>query len=76
MREIAFEFVSSSQQKMSNFSSFHLLITFKDDTFKEDSGKLWVEVFVVTYLDASQLPVATVDLTANELEVPYILHCY
>ena len=52
MREIAFEFVSSSQQKMSNFSSFHLLITFKDDTFKEDSGKLWVEVFVVTYLDA------------------------
>ena len=47
-------------------------MTFKDDTFKEDNGKLWVEVFVVTYLDA----VATVDLTANELEVPYILHCY
>ena len=31
----------------------------------------WVEVFVVTYLNA----VATVDLTANELEV-YLLHYY
>ena len=50
MQEITVEFVCSRQQKIKNFP------------YKVDNGKLWVEVIIVTSLDA----VATVDvLIAN-----------
>ena len=40
MQEIMVEFVYSRQQKIKNFS------------LKDDNGKLWVEVIIVTLLDA------------------------
>ena len=55
MQEISVEFVYSRQQKIKNFSYN-----------KDDNGKLWVEVIIVTTLDA----VVTVDvLPANNNDV-------
>ena len=54
MQEIAVEFVYSIQQKKRTFHN------------KDDNGKLWVEVNIVTSVDA----IATVDvLTANNNDV-------
>ena len=51
MQEIAVEFCLFRQQKIKNFS------------YKDDNGKLWVEVIIVTSLDSDD----TVDvLTAND----------
>ena len=53
MQEIMVEFVYSRQQKIKNFS------------LKDDNGKLWVKVIIVTLLDAE----ATVNvLIANNDE--------
>ena len=54
MQEIAVEFVYSSQRTLHN---------------KDDNGKLWVDVIIVTSLDA----VATADvLTANNNDVSLV----
>ena len=55
MQEIVVEFVCSRQQKIKNFSYN-----------KDDNGKSWVEVIIVTTLDA----VVTVDvLPANNNDI-------
>ena len=55
MQEIMVEFVYSRQQKIKNFSR------------KDDNGKLWVEVIIVTFLDAEAT--ANVLIANNDVNV-------
>ena len=57
IQEISVKFVYSWQEKMNNF------------LYKDDNGKLWVEVIIFTFLDT----VATVDvLTASNNDVNFV----